>query len=59
MSLFGELGTRKELENKAKAEGRLPPQSLTAAVLHYGSIHTLILPSGTSRFPAKSKSPSA
>ena len=41
MSLFGELGTRKELENKAKAEGRLPPgQSLTLKwpVLHYGSI---------------------
>ena len=41
MSLFGELGTRKELENKAKAEGRLPPgQSLTMKwpVLHYGSI---------------------
>ena len=41
MSLLGELGTRKELENKAKAEGRLPPgQSLTLKwpVLHYGSI---------------------
>src|SRR6476660_8142410 len=41
MSLFGELGTRKELEHKAKAEGRLPPgQSLTLKwpVLHYGSI---------------------
>src|SRR5271154_305543 len=41
MSLFGELGTRKELENKAKAEGRLPPgQSLTLKwpVLHYGSV---------------------
>src|SRR6476660_6889379 len=41
MSLFGELGTRKELENKAKTEGRLPPgQSLTLKwpVLHYGSI---------------------
>lgn len=42
MSLFGEPGsTRKELENKAKAEGRLPPgQSLTLKwpVLHYGGI---------------------
>ena len=41
MSLFGDLGTRKELENKAKAEGRLPPgQSLTLKwpLLHYGSI---------------------
>jgi DMSO/TMAO reductase YedYZ molybdopterin-dependent catalytic subunit len=41
MGLFGELGTRKELENKAKAEWRLPPgQSLTLKwpVLHYGSI---------------------
>ena len=41
MSLFGELGTRKELENKAKREGRLPPgQSLTLKwpVLHYGRV---------------------
>src|SRR5215469_5269857 len=41
MSLFGELGTRKELENKAKQEGRLPPgQSLTLKwpVLHYGRV---------------------
>ena len=41
MQLFLELGTRRELENKAKAEGRLPPgQSLTLKwpVLHYGSI---------------------
>lgn len=41
MSLFGELGTRRELEKKAKDEGRLPPgQSLTLKwpVLHYGSI---------------------
>lgn len=41
MSLFGDLGTRKELENKAKAEGRLPPgQSLTLKwpVLHYGQV---------------------
>ena len=41
MSLFGDLGTRKELENKAKKEGRLPPgQSLTLKwpVLHYGSV---------------------
>lgn len=41
MSLFGELGTRRELEKKAKEEGRLPPgQSLTLKwpVLHHGSI---------------------
>jgi DMSO/TMAO reductase YedYZ molybdopterin-dependent catalytic subunit len=41
MSLFGDLGTRKEQENKAKSEGRLPPgQSLTLKwpALHYGSI---------------------
>src|SRR5205807_4959609 len=41
MALFGDLGDRRELEKKAKAEGRLPPgQSLTLKwpVLHYGSI---------------------
>ena len=41
MSLFGDLGTRKELENRARAEGRLPPgQSLTLKwpVLHHGGI---------------------
>jgi DMSO/TMAO reductase YedYZ molybdopterin-dependent catalytic subunit len=41
MALFGELSERKELENKAKKEGRLPPgQSLTLKwpVLHYGSV---------------------
>jgi len=41
MSLFGDLGMRKELENKAKREGRLPPgQSLTLKwpVLHYGRV---------------------
>jgi DMSO/TMAO reductase YedYZ molybdopterin-dependent catalytic subunit len=41
MALFGEMTERKELENKAKAEGRLPPgQSLTLKwpVLHYGSV---------------------
>src|SRR5205807_6843015 len=43
MALFGELGDRRELEKKAKAEGRLPPgQSLTLKwpVLHYGSVPT-------------------
>src|ERR1700693_3802531 len=41
MALFGDLGERKELEKKAKAEGRLPPgQSLTLKwpVLHYGNV---------------------
>src|SRR5438477_12436487 len=41
MALFGDLGDRRELEKKAKAEGRLPPgQSLTLQwpVLHYGSV---------------------
>ncbi len=41
MALFGDSGDRRELEKKAKAEGRLPPgQSLTLKwpVLHYGSI---------------------
>src|SRR6202165_3550773 len=41
MAIFGESGDRKELEKKAKAEGRLPPgQSLTLKwpVLHYGSV---------------------
>lgn len=41
MTLFGDLGNRRELEKKAKAEGRLPPgQSLTLKwpVLHYGSV---------------------
>src|SRR5204862_3594574 len=41
MALFGDLGDRRELEKKAKAEGRLPPgQSLTLKwpVLHYGGI---------------------
>jgi DMSO/TMAO reductase YedYZ molybdopterin-dependent catalytic subunit len=41
MALFRDLGDRRELEKKAKAEGRLPPgQSLTLKwpVLHYGSI---------------------
>src|SRR5438477_102379 len=34
MALFGDLGDRRELEKKAKAEGRLPPgQSLTLNVL--------------------------
>src|SRR2546422_6019733 len=40
MALFGD-GSRRELEKKAKAEGRLPPgQSLTLKwpVLHYGSV---------------------
>ena len=41
MSLFGEGGDRRELEKKAKAEGRLPPgQSLTLKwpILHAGSV---------------------
>src|SRR6267143_1971514 len=41
MALFGDLGDRRELEKKAKEEGRLPPgQSLTLKwpVLHYGSV---------------------
>ncbi|HUI51842.1 MAG TPA: sulfite oxidase-like oxidoreductase [Terriglobales bacterium] len=41
MTLFPDKGSRKELENIAKAEGRLPPgQSLTLKwpVLHAGSI---------------------
>ncbi len=41
MGLFADLGDRRELEKKAKAEGRLPPgQSLTLKwpVLHYGSV---------------------
>ncbi len=41
MALFGDLGDRRELEKKAKAEGRLPPgQSLTLKwpVLHHGSV---------------------
>src|SRR5258708_2153484 len=41
MALFGDLGDRRELEKKARAEGRLPPgQSLTLkwAVLDYGSV---------------------
>jgi DMSO/TMAO reductase YedYZ molybdopterin-dependent catalytic subunit len=41
MALFGDLMDRRELEKKAKAEGRLPPgQSLTVKwpVLHYGSV---------------------
>jgi DMSO/TMAO reductase YedYZ molybdopterin-dependent catalytic subunit len=40
MALFGEFGERRELEKRAKAEGRLPPgQSLTLKwpVLHNGS----------------------
>jgi len=40
MALFGD-GGRRELEKKAKEEGRLPPgQSLTLKwpVLHYGSV---------------------
>ncbi len=43
MTLFGDLGRRRELEKKARAEGRLPPgQSLTLKwpVLHYGSVPT-------------------
>src|SRR5437016_4492315 len=38
---FGGVGDRRELEKKAKAEGRLPPgQSLTLKwpVLHYGGV---------------------
>src|SRR2546428_11042533 len=41
MGLFADLGDRRELEKKAKAEGRLPPgQSLTLKwpVLQYGSV---------------------
>src|SRR6266403_5011454 len=41
MALFDGLRDRRELEKKAKAEGRLPPgQSLTLKwpVLHYGSV---------------------
>src|SRR6184192_1543022 len=41
MTLFGDLGDRRELEKKAKAEGRLPPgQSLTLKwpVLHCGGV---------------------
>ena len=41
MSWLGEPAERKELENKAKREGRLPPgQSLTLKwpVLHYGIV---------------------
>src|SRR5947209_16652120 len=41
MALFGDSGERRELEKKAKAEGRLPPgQSLTLKwpVLHEGSV---------------------
>jgi len=41
MALFGADGNRKELENLARREGRLPPgQSLTLKwpVLHYGSV---------------------
>src|SRR5208337_629778 len=41
MPLFGDDGGRRELEKKARAEGRLPPgQSLTIKwpVLHYGSV---------------------
>jgi len=41
MALFADLGDRRELEKKAKEEGRLPPgQSLTLKwpVLHNGSI---------------------
>jgi DMSO/TMAO reductase YedYZ molybdopterin-dependent catalytic subunit len=41
LALFPDAGNRKELENKAKKEGRLPPgQSLTLKwpVLHAGSI---------------------
>src|SRR5713226_9941910 len=43
MDLFRGFGDRRELEKKAKAEGRLPPgQSLTLKwpVLHYGSVPT-------------------
>jgi DMSO/TMAO reductase YedYZ molybdopterin-dependent catalytic subunit len=41
MTLFPADGNRKQLENQARAEGRLPPgQSLTLKwpVLHYGSV---------------------
>jgi len=41
MALFLQDGDRRELEKKAKEEGRLPPgQSLTLKwpVLHYGSV---------------------
>jgi DMSO/TMAO reductase YedYZ molybdopterin-dependent catalytic subunit len=41
MTLFPSDGNRKQLENQARAEGRLPPgQSLTLKwpVLHYGSV---------------------
>src|SRR5215467_12909618 len=41
MTLFPADGNRKELENQARVEGRLPPgQSLTLKwpVLHYGSV---------------------
>ena len=41
MALFGRDGNRKELENLARREGRLPPgQSLTLKwpVLHYGGV---------------------
>lgn len=41
MALFGKLSERKELENRAKKQGRLPPgQSLTLKwpVLHNGSV---------------------
>ncbi|MCU1239292.1 MAG: Sulfite oxidase-like oxidoreductase [Candidatus Acidoferrum typicum] len=41
VALFGDLKDRRELEKKAKADGRLPPgQSLTLKwpVLHYGSV---------------------
>jgi DMSO/TMAO reductase YedYZ molybdopterin-dependent catalytic subunit len=41
MALFGDLRDRRDLEKKAKEEGRLPPgQSLTLKwpVLHYGSV---------------------
>src|SRR5215475_13038975 len=41
MTLFPSDGNRKQLENQARTEGRLPPgQSLTLKwpVLHYGSV---------------------
>ncbi len=41
MNQFLQVGDRRELEKKARAEGRLPPgQSLTLKwpVLHYGSV---------------------
>jgi DMSO/TMAO reductase YedYZ molybdopterin-dependent catalytic subunit len=41
MSLFGDLGARKELQEKMREAGRLPPgQSLTLKwpVLHTGSL---------------------